>query len=119
MNNYEAHRAPYRWVIVELDSTSDKKSLEHANAGYGYYIISKPQGRGSSYIAAYKLFGGKIERGQLATPEQADRLEKMDDSRYTWAVVEQRKRDEAIEYENRRQALQSKADYAVATGIFA
>lgn len=89
-NPYET--ITYVWAIRTLDpkSEKDKKSISHASAGYGYYILQPPEGMRKYFVVAYKHFGGMLPQGvQLATPYQAKQLETMDSHRYT------RERDKA------------------------
>jgi len=111
MHNDLYETKPYRWVIVELDPSdpADKRSLDHARAGIGYYIISGPRVKGSPYIAAYKHFGGKLYRGQLATEQQSQKLEELDSNRYHWHVVKDAQRKARIAKENYERELQLRA----------
>ena len=80
---YETQR--YVWAIRTLNPKveRDKKSISHANAGIGYYIISAPETGRSYYIVAFKHFGGLLQNGaELANPHQVEKLEQMDNYRY-------------------------------------
>lgn len=76
----------YNWVIRTLNPKveKDKKSIAHASAGIGYYIISTPETGKNYYVVAYMHFGGEIPVGhQLANKYQAEKLEKMRAVRYS------------------------------------
>ena len=75
----------YQWAIRTLNpkDEQDKKSIASANAGYGYYIVSKPDTGRQFYVAAFKYFGGELAHGvEMATESQAEMLEKLDGFRY-------------------------------------
>lgn len=99
----------YRWVIVELDPKLDERSINHAKAGIGYYIISPPANRNDVFIAAYKHFGGSIGRGVLASDEQAKKLEEADNNRYHWEAVSDNRRNIREMKNNRAEALEQQA----------
>lgn len=90
-NPYETK--PYVWAIRTLNpkDDKDKRSINGAQAGYGYYIINAPDGVKQYYVAAFKHFGGELRPGaELATDWQANKLEDMDAHRY-WREQDHRK----------------------------
>lgn len=75
----------YEWAIRTLNpkDEKDKKSITSAKEGYGYYIVSNPDGARQFYVAAFKHFGGELQAGvEMARPHQVEKLERMDGNRY-------------------------------------
>ena len=76
----------YTWYITTLvvgKNSQDAKSIDHLNAGIGYYMLEAPTNTEKYYIVGFKYFIGEIlPHWEKATSYQVEKLEKMDKSRY-------------------------------------
>lgn len=76
----------YSWAIRALNpkSGADKRSIDHANAGIGYYILDVPGSSRNYYVVGYKHFEGPIRHGsEQANEYQVKRLDELDRIRYS------------------------------------
>lgn len=76
----------YKWAIRALNprNTSEKKSIDHAHAGIGYFILSAPTDSQKFYVVGYKHLGGDLNAvSDWANQYQVETLEAMNMRRYS------------------------------------
>lgn len=75
----------YQWAVKTLDPKVDKKSIDHALNSIGYIIMRKPEPQKNYYVVGFMYFGGYHlpHHAEIATPEQAEKLEEAHRRIYT------------------------------------
>lgn len=75
----------FRWAVRALNpkNGSDKRAIDHLNAGIAYYPLSLPSDSQKYYVVGYKNFTGNLATGSdWASQWQAEKLDKLDERRY-------------------------------------